>query len=328
MTDSPYLGRLAPSPTGALHLGNIRTFMITWLHCRVNRGQLAMRMEDLNIERLKDGAIESIYEDLIWLGFDWDIGAGLHYLDSSKKEDETYIQSNSMELYHNTFMYLQKEKLIYPCSCTRKEIAQIQSAPHDNHEQHYKNTCRDRWNNETEARAHKGHPISWRFKINHQIDSFNDGFYNHYAYPLDQWSGDFIIAQSSEKVAYQLAVVIDDARHKVTQVIRADDLLNSTLRQLTLYRELNYSTPNFTHLPLMIGPDGIRLAKRHGDFKISSLRKKGVPAKRIIGYLAHTCGWTKSSKEISLNELLPLFDLSSIPRKEIVVDPNLEKLLY
>jgi len=302
--------------------------MITWLHCRANKGKLAMRMEDLNIERLKDGAIEGIYEDLIWLGFDWDIGAGLHHLDSTKTEDSGYIQSNCIDLYRDIFEELQQLKLIYPCSCTRKEITEIQSAPHDNHEQYYSNTCRERWKDENEALIHKGHPINWRFKIDNREDSFIDGFNGHYKNPLHQWSGDFVIAQNSEKIAYQLAVVIDDARQKITQVIRADDLLNSTLRQRAIYHALNYKSPQYLHLPLVIGQDGKRLAKRHGDFKISSLKKKGVNANRILGYLAYTCGWVDETAEISLKELLKIYDLSKIPKNEIVLDSDLEKLLY
>ena len=326
MNSNPYRGRLAPSPTGALHLGNIRTFLITWLHCRFHQGELVMRMEDLNIERLKEGAVESIYEDLIWLGFDWDIGAGLHHLDTTKREDPSFIQSNCTEEYEKVFETLKREKAIYPCSCTRKELSQIQSAPHE-HEQFYPNICRDHWPDELSAEKSKGHTISWRYKLNDDIDSFNDGFYGNYSHPLSKWSGDFVIAQKSNKVAYQLAVVIDDSRQGISKVIRADDLLDSTLRQIALYKKLTLTAPQFHHIPLVVGEDGKRLAKRHGDYKISSLRKMGIKANKILGYLAYTCGWLNQIEELSIQDCLSIFDYTKVPKNKIVVKSIEETLL-
>ncbi|MBF0199193.1 MAG: hypothetical protein HQL32_15870, partial [Planctomycetes bacterium] len=184
-----YVGRLAPSPTGALHLGNMRTFLVTWLHCRQAQGKLLMRMEDLNIPRLKEGAIQQVYDDLLWLGLDWDGGAGMNEQnqraqfnqsqqpEQAQNEENDYLQTRNLDRYVQAFDDLLSRDLIYPCTCTRKDIREAQSAPHTEHELNYPGTCRGKWKSVAEARESCGREPAWRFKISNTSTSFRDGYY-------------------------------------------------------------------------------------------------------------------------------------------------------
>lgn len=321
-------GRFAPSPTGALHLGNMRTFLATWVHARQNSVKLLMRMEDLNIVRLKDGAIQQIYDDFHWLGLDWDLGAGLvegEELDIRHAKASTYYQSSCKSLYKEVFDSLLKRELIYPCSCSRKDIQMIQSAPHEENELQYPNTCRGRWSNEDDARVAKGQSPSWRFKVLDEQTSFFDEFYGQQSSKIMDWSGDFVVAKSSDELAYQLAVVIDDERQGVEWVIRGDDLMLSTHRQIQLQKVLGYRSLKYMHLPLLIGPDGKRLAKRHGDWKISSLRSQGFKPEAVIGLLAWTLGQVDYGENVQLNDLTCAFDWSKIPKNNFEITKQVRK---
>ena len=321
-------GRFAPSPTGALHLGNMRTFLATWVHARQNNMQLLMRMEDLNIVRLKAGAIQQIYNDFHWLGLDWNSGAGLvkgEELDISNAKASTYYQSSCESLYKKVFYSLLEKEMIYPCSCSRKDIQMVQSAPHEENELHYPNTCRGRWASEDDAKAAKGQSPSWRFKALDEQTSFLDEFYGPQSSRVMDWSGDFVVAKSAEELAYQLAVVIDDERQGVEWVIRGDDLMLSTHRQIQLQKVLGYRSLKYMHLPLLIGPDGKRLAKRHGDWKISNLRAQGYKSESVIGLLAWTLGQVGYGESVDLNELVSSFDWSKIPKQNFKITQEVRK---
>lgn len=326
MSTNVYRGRLAPSPTGALHIGNIRTFVYTWLHCRMHDGELVMRMEDLGIVKLKEGAVYQVYDDLIWLGLDWDKGAGLTELGKeADPAEKDYIQSFQIERYQVTFQKLLSRGLVYPCSCTRKDIQMAQFAPHEERELGYPNTCRNRWPSEEEAAQHKGQDPCWRFLAQDGVTSFEDEFYGKQESEVSKWSGDFIIAQTKTRIAYQLAVVVDDAYHGINHVIRGDDLLSSTHRQLHLFHTLDLKPPKFTHLPLVVGPDGIRLAKRHGDLKIKTLRELGNSVEKILGFIAYSFGWADWAEELNIKEMQKRFNRESISKDPFVIeDKHLE----
>lgn len=295
---NPYVGRLAPSPTGALHLGNARSFLLAWLHAKQHDGKLILRIEDLHMARIKAGAMEQIFDDLIWLGITWDEGPK----NASEALNSPYVQSHNLGRYQEVLEQLIAQGLAYPCSCSRRDIAMAQSAPHG-HELRYPGTCRHRWSDLEAARDFSGREPSWRFLTRDSYSYFNDLYRGQQHSNLHTWSGDFVIAQGFNKVGYQLAVCIDDHNHGVNHVLRGDDLLLSTHRQMCIYKSLGWNIPTFGHLPLLVGDDGRRLAKRHGDWKISTLRQRGHRAEDVIGLIAHTLGLVYETKQaMSLEE--------------------------
>lgn len=321
-----YVGRLAPSPTGALHLGNARSFLAAWLDCRVHHGKLLMRLEDLNIVRMKEGAVEGAYHDLTWMGLDWDGGAGMEFLSLPRDLNEAnFIQSNRTAVYAEVLNRLHQQGLAYPCVCTRREVREAQDAPHegqDSHELCYPGICRGKYTDERDAKEQSGREPSWRFRIDERTTCFLDRLHGEQVSRLSEWSGDFVIGLSGERVAYQLAVVMDDIFHGVTRVLRGDDLLKSTHRQLFLYDALEASPPEFFHLPLVVGMDGRRLAKRHGDLKLSTLRQLGVPPEQMVGWLAQSLGISVPNNEAMPWDLIDKWDPDAIPKEQIIVTPE------
>ena len=299
-----YVGRLAPSPTGALHLGNVRTFMIAWLRARQAGGKVIMRMEDLDHPKHKPGADRQAIEDLRWLGFDW---------------DEEYVQSQRKHLYVAALDTLVSKGLAYPCICSRRDVESAQSAPHEGEQLRYPGICRDRFASWNDAAAFSGHMPCWRFRTpqNSHV-SFVDIFAG--CYEMDVWEklGDFPLARDEKGGGYAIAVTVDDASMGVTEVVRGDDLLPATPPQILLYRALGLTPPAFFHVPLVIGPDGRRLAKRHGDTRISSFRASGVKPEEIIGFLACASGIVPDKKPVGLKSLTGRFDPARLPRGPLV----------
>ena len=310
----PVVGRLAPSPTGAQHVGNARTYLIAWLSARSRGGRVVLRIEDIDSPRVKPGAGEQACQDLIWLGLDWD--------------DGPVVQSERISLYRSALKRLQEQELIYPCTCTRSDVERAGSAPHPEHEGPvYPGTCAGRSVRDADSLGDR--PWCWRFRVPVISPSFVDGFRGPTAIDLRVLGGDFVIwkapraGQAESTPAYQLAVVVDDAAQGVTEVVRGDDLIPSTPRQLLLYQALGLTPPSFVHVPLVVGPDGRRLAKRHGDTRLSTLREAGVRPELLLGLLAWSCGWIESIKPTTARELLPRFRLESVPPKPWILTPEL-----
>ena len=308
--------RLAPSPTGALHLGNARTFLVNWLLARQQGWKIVLRIEDLDGPRIKRGADQQAIDDLRWLGIDWD--------------DGPIYQSNRRERYGSAVELLLKQKLAYPCICTRKEVDSAASAPHaEDGAAVYPGTCRDRFTSIEEAMRHSnGRQPAIRFDTRGKRIDFTDVFSGPHHFDVERQLGDFVIAKGDGTPAYQLAVVIDDADMGVTDIVRGDDLLDSTPRQLLLYHALNLHDriPRYAHLPLVIGPDGRRLAKRHGDTRIASYREAGVSASRVLALLAGGCGIGNTCVIALAGDLLGRFDMNRLPRSPIVFDPAVTRL--
>lgn len=303
--------RLAPSPTGALHLGNARTFLINWAIARQNGWRILMRIEDLDGPRIKADAAASAIDILRWLGIDWD--------------GEPTYQRLDLSAYHHALLTLHRKQLIYPCQCTRKEIEQAQSAPHaEDYELRYPGTCRPTANPLPSASALEqlfstnSQSTAWRLRVPNESLCFTDQLHGRQTVNVQMQVGDFIVATKAGLPAYQLAVVVDDARQGVTDVIRGDDLLGSTARQLWLYRLLELAPlPRYTHLPLVLGQDGKRLAKRHGDTRITTYREQGVCPERIVGLLAYWSGVTHKRKPMAASEFVQTFDLAKLSRQPV-----------
>jgi glutamyl-tRNA synthetase len=259
------VGRLAPSPTGWLHLGNVRTFLWAWLSVRARGGRMILRIEDLDTSRVKAGASERLIDDLAWLGFDWDEGP--------------YYQSHRRDLYAAMFPRLGA----YPCGCTRAELAAMRTAPNEGDlEPRYPGTCRSR--PPTTVRA-------WRFPVEDGRVAFDDLLSGRHEIDVAATAGDFVVARAADDPAYQFAVVADDIAMGVTEVVRGDDLIPSTARQILLFRKLDAAVPVFGHVPLVVGSDGVRLAKRHGAAGIAQLRERRVAPEKIIGRVAQGSGF-------------------------------------
>ncbi|HEY7313797.1 MAG TPA: tRNA glutamyl-Q(34) synthetase GluQRS [Gemmataceae bacterium] len=308
------VGRLAPSPTGAQHVGNARTYLIAWLSARCRGGRVVLRIEDIESPRVKAGADRQACEDLSWLGLDWDEGP--------------IVQTERLPLYRAALDRLQEGERVYPCTCTRGDVQRAASAPHSEHEGPvYPGTCAGRDVRAAETLGEQSY--CWRFRVPAQSPAFVDGFRGPTHLDLRAVGGDFVVWKASRAgiaastPAYQLAVVVDDAAQSVTEVVRGDDLVSSTPRQLLLYEALGLTPPAFVHVPLVIGPDGRRLAKRHGDTRLSSLRAVGVRPERLLGLLAWSCGWLSSIEPITARQLVPFFRLETIPRSPFVLTPEL-----
>ena len=317
-------GRLAPSPTGALHLGNARTFLIAWLSLRSRGGSVVFRMEDLDHPRVKAGAADEAMEDLRWLGLDWDEGPDIG------GPCAPYVQSQRIPRYAEALRVLLDQDLVYPCVCSRSDVEEAQSAPHDTaNGLYYPGTCRGRFADWDEAAAAlpPGRIPAWRFRAPPEPVLVEDGFHGRRSFDLRRELGDFALARHRDGAGYMLAVVVDDAAMGITEVVRGDDLLASTPRQLLLYRALGLPEPRFVHLPLVVGPDGHRLAKRHGDTRIRALREAGVEPARVVGLLAHWCGWAAPGEAITPAGLLHRYDLSRVPNAPVVLDSRLLRRL-
>lgn len=297
------VGRLAPSPTGAQHVGNARTYLIAWLSSRSRGGKVLLRIEDIDSPRVKPWAVQQALDDLRWLGLDWD-GPPL-------------VQTERLSHYQEALDQLRARELVYPCTCTRGDIEAAASAPHEEQEGPvYPGTCAQR---QVKDAIPLSQPYAWRFRVGSEPVGFEDGFRGRVQIDLRRAGGDFVVWKSSGTPAYQLAVVVDDAATGVTEVVRGDDLVPSTPRQLLLYRALNLEAPRFVHVPLVVGPDGRRLAKRHGDTRLATLRQAGVKAEALVGLLAWSCGWLAEIRPIASGELLERFQLTSLPRGPFVL---------
>ena len=293
------VGRLAPSPTGVLHLGNARSFLLAWLQIRSQGGKLLLRIEDIDSPRVVPAAEQGVVEDLQWLGLDWD--------------GPITRQSERLALYRAAAEGLRSRGLAYLCTCTRKDIERAASAPHENPHEGllYPGTCRERHLDPRDCPA----PWALRFCSSRETLPFVDGFCG----PQEGFvGGDFVIQKKDGGPAYQLAVVVDDAAQGVTDVLRADDLLPSTPRQLLLYEALDLTPPSFHHVPLVVGPDGLRLAKRHGDTSLATFRRQGISAESVVGLLATSLGLNPRGRPCRPGDLLESFSLKAVPREPFI----------
>jgi glutamyl-tRNA synthetase len=275
-----------------------------------------MRVEDLDGPRVRPGLEATLLDELRWLGLDWDEGpdvGGPH---------GPYRQSERAPHYAAALDRLRAAGLAYPCFCSRAEIAQASQAPHASDEgPRYPGTCRDLAPGERSARAAR-RPPAWRFRVPEGAVSFRDRIHGECAFDVAGTVGDFVVARADGVPAYQLAVVVDDAAMEITDVVRGDDLLPSTARQLLLYAALGLAAPRFAHVPLVLGADGERLAKRHGALSVGELRASGADPAAVVGALAALCALAPRGARATPRDLLPGFRLESLPREPARIDPE------
>ena len=265
---SKYRGRLAPSPTGFLHLGHARTFWTAQERARAEGGVLVLRNEDLDAARCKPEFVSAMFEDLRWFGFDWQEGP------DCGGAFGPYSQSERRTFYLDALEKLRAGGFIYPCACSRKDIQSAARAPHaaDDQEPIYPGTCRPAQNPKI-----KKQNCSWRFQVPEgETISFTDANLGPQQFVAGKDFGDFVVWRPDNVPAYQLAVVADDAAMRITEVVRGADLLVSTARQLLLYRALGLMPPTFFHCALMTDESGARLAKRHDALSLRALRERGA----------------------------------------------------
>jgi glutamyl/glutaminyl-tRNA synthetase len=262
-----YRGRLAPSPTGYLHLGHARTFWVARERARANGGVLILRNEDLDSTRFKMEFVAEMIEDLHWFGLEWSEGPDIG------GKFAPYNQSERMDFYRAALEKLRAGNFIYPCTCSRKDIQAATRAPHanDDDEPIYPGTCRS--NRKSEIINRK---FSWRFRVpDGEMISFTDGNCGEQKFTAEKDFGDFVVWRGDDVPAYQLACAVDDAAMQITEVVRGADLLVSTARQILLYRALGLPPPEFFHCELMRDEKGERLAKRHDALSLRKLRERG-----------------------------------------------------
>jgi glutamyl-tRNA synthetase len=306
-------GRYAPSPTGPLHLGNARTALVSWLAARAAGGAYVLRIEDLDGPRVRPGLEARILDDLRWLGLDWDegpdVGGG----------SGPYRQSERMPRYAEALERLRAGGLVYPCFCSRAEIAAASQAPHGPADEgpRYPGTCSALSADEVSRRSASRRP-AWRFRVPAGKISFTDGVHGSVEVDVGAGAGDFVVARADGVPAYQLAVVVDDAAMAITDVVRGDDLLPSTGRQVLLYRALRLSPPRFAHVPLVVGEDGARLAKRHGALSLGDLRERGADPRAVVELLADLSGLRAGARP-SPRDLVSGFDLARMARRPTVL---------
>ncbi|MFM9995701.1 MAG: glutamate--tRNA ligase family protein [Phycisphaerales bacterium] len=302
----PETTRLAPSPTGALHLGNARTFLVNWALARRLGWRVILRIEDLDTPRNKPGAAGALIDTLRWLGLDWDSGPT--------------IQSADLTPYAAAMRSLASRALTYPSELTRGQVEAVASAPQDgSHETPFPASLRP----PIGPRGFDDPGTNWRFATPPGPLAFDDEFAGPQRHDVSATVGDFVIWTRRGQPSYQLAVVVDDHRQGVTRVVRGDDLLDSAARQLLLYRALGHAPePRYIHLPLVRGADGKRLAKRHGDTRIDTYRAAGATPERVIGLVAFWSGALDRRTPMSASEFRSALDLARVPRKDVTFTPE------
>jgi glutamyl-tRNA synthetase len=297
-------GRFAPSPTGDLHLGNLRTALLAWLFARSSGGRFLLRVEDL--DPVRSGADHEARQlaDLAALGVDWD--------------GPVVRQSSRRARHEEVLAELDRRGLTYPCWCSRREIREASEAPHGDELGAYPGTCRALTEAERAERAATGRPAATRLRAGEAVVTVVDRLHGEVTAVVD----DVVLRRNDGVPAYNLAVVVDDADQGVEEVVRGDDLLSSTPRQAHLADLLGLARPAWAHVPLVLGADGDRLAKRHGAVTLGDLAAEGVDAASVRARLAASLGLAAPGEAVTMAELLTRFDPAALPRAPWILPPS------
>ncbi len=323
-----YISRLAPSPTGLLHLGNVWSFLWTWLFAKNMNASVRLRIEDLDPLRSCSEFSTAIIQDLQWLGLVWD--------------GDILLQSTRKAYYEHILLTLEEQGNLYPCYCTRKELRSLAGAPHvEDMGAPYSGKCAhfspDERTKIKREKEQQGRKASLRLRTQNSkgqsaVLSFEDGIYGKQNYSLHDIGGDFALRRSDGVVAYQLAVVLDDALQGITHIVRGRDILVSTPRQIYLQELLGLNKISYTHVPLLLDEHGERLAKRHNALSVRSLRNAKVTAERILGLCAYLARYQDELKPLYLLELQEQFSFARCKRilaaEDIVINNSELEFLY
>ena len=301
---APVVGRFAPTPSGRMHLGNVFAALIAWLSVRSRDGQLVLRMEDLDTQRTSAEFAQTLREDLLWLGLDWDW--------------EMPPQSQRSAVYDRYFEKLMELGLVYPCYCTRSQLHSV-NAPHLSDGTYvYAGTCRDL----TEAqRSAMGRKPAWRVRVPQRVYQLDDMGRGHFAQDLSTDCGDFVVRRADGVYVYQLAVTVDDGEAGVTEVVRGMDLLGSAPRQMYLQELFGFPHPTYGHVPMLMAPDGRRLSKRDRDLDLGELQKH-CTAEAVLGTLAFSAGIIDQNTSVSARELAKEFCWERLSPNDIYLDAS------
>lgn len=297
-------GRFAPSPSGRMHLGNVCSALVSWLSARSAGDAFSLRLEDLDDRCQSAKNARLIVDDLTWLGIDW---------------DEQLTQSARIPAYQSAFETLCSRDHVYPCFCSRADL-HAASAPHaSDGTPLYAGTCRE-LTLEQVAKKSRIRPPAYRIEVPDKTIEITDGHLGLVRQNLAEECGDFVVRRSDGVFAYQLVCVVDDALTGCTQVVRGDDLLSSTPRQLFLHEELGYEAPQFFHHPMLLSPDGRRLSKRDRDLDLGELRARHATPERLVGKLASMLGIIERPVPCTPRELIGEFSWAKLPSHDLVVD--------
>jgi len=303
------VGRLAPSPTGLLHLGHARTFLLAFWHVRARAGRLLMRMEDLDGPRSEMRFADAALADLEWLGLEWD--------------GEPFVQSSQLLRLNAAVAALIEAGKAYPCVCSRGDIRSAQSAPHtDSPEPRYPGTCRGRYASFAEAERVSGRAAGARLLVPEGSITIEDGVAGSSTWDVARDVGDFLIAKRDKAPAYQLAVVVDDHAQGVNEVLRGADLLASAARQWHVQNALALPHPAWFHVPLVTDESGRRLAKREADLSLAELRAAGTDPRAIVAWAARSAGIDVGDR-VTATEVTPRFELAALPKEPVLLEPEL-----
>ena len=299
MPQTNAVGRFAPTPSGRMHLGNVFAAMIAWASVRSQKGKMILRMEDLDTQRTSGEYAQTLREDLLWLGLDWD--------------EETTPQSQRSQIYREHFDILEKQGLLYPCYCTRSQLHSI-DAPHLADGTYvYPGTCR----NLSEPPSDRA--PSWRVAVPDRMWELTDLVQGTYKENLATDCGDFVVRRADGVYVYQLAVTVDDGLAGVTEVVRGMDLLSSAPRQMYLQELFGFAHPRYGHVPMLLSPDGRRLSKRDKDLDLGYLRAHISPEK-LLGSLAFSAGLIGKKEPISATELASVFRWEKLKKEDLCLD--------
>ena len=314
MTDTVRV-RFAPSPTGKLHIGGARTAIYNWAFARAMGGKFILRIEDTDPERSTEENTQIILRAMRWLGLDWDEGPEVG------GEFGPYHQTERFDTYTAALETLKERGAVYPCFCTKEQLDAKREAAGESYAG-YDRTCRNLSAEEAQARIDAGEPHVWRLKVpeNHGPIEFDDAVYGHMSFPADVMD-DMILVRTDGTPTYNFAVVCDDANMQITHVIRGDDHLSNTPRQILIYEALGLEAPTFAHLSMILGADGKKLSKRHGATSVEEYKAQGFLPDTMVNFLA-LLGWSLDGETtiISRDVLCEKFGLDRITKKDAVFD--------
>ncbi len=311
MSVSAVKGRFAPTPSGNMHLGNALCYLLAWLSARSQSGGVVLRFEDTDLMRMRPGAVEQTFSDLLWLGLDWDEGP------SPDERGGEYFQSCRTEIYDRRFDELRARGLVYPCFCSRRDV-RLASAPHaEDRAAVYPGTCRALSPAEAAERMKKRAP-AWRLRLEDERVSFRDRLRGDFSCEILREYGDFPIRRADGVYCYQFTAALDDALMGVTEVLRSRDLLSSAPWQVYLQRLFGFEPPAFVHIPLLLDEQGRRMAKRDFSLSLREVRRQ-YSAEEVVGALGFLAGLQDEPRPCAARELIALYAPEKLPREDIVL---------